>query len=282
MIIHEQPVEFYINKLKNKEYFSFPGFSDAEWLAMEKTRIRLNENNGIGNRTGGGQLYTENIGNSLIDAFKVDSPNYYRAIPLGMYEEDWVYGKKRMELLMEHIGVDHQKMEFYERDEVTDVLASRGGIGPWIKQLREMDVVFVSNSFVRNIDYFLPYKHFIEIPKLDIYEEEDWLNKYSQKILDYGKPAVYVFAAGFAAAPLISKVHDKIPGSFFLDLGSIWDCFVGIGNQRGWRGEIYADKDKWWKWLDIVLEGIPYDKKRAEEVLEIGLNRERIKGLENG
>ena len=279
--INQHPVDFYINKLKNNEYFSMPGFSDAEWLAMEKTRIRPDENNGLGNRTGGGQLYTETIGNQLTDAMRIYDDNYYKMIPLGMWEEKWIYGKDRMERFLSENGIE-PPWEFYERDEVTDVLASRAGIGPWIQQLRQMDVVFVSNSFVRNIDYFMPYKHFIEIPKLDVYTEDGWLEKYSRQILDYGKPAVYVFAAGFAAAPLISAVHGKIPNSFFLDLGSIWDCFVGIGNQRGWRKELYDDLDKWQMWLDTVLEGIDYDQARAEEVRDIGLNRDRIKGLENG
>src|SRR3990167_8251539 len=200
--INQHPVDFYISKLKNNEYFSMPGFSDAEWLAMEKTRIRPEENKGIGNRTGGGQLYTETIGNQLIDAMKIYDDNYYKMIPLGMWEEKWIYGKDRMERFLSENNIK-EPWEFYERDEVTDVLASRGGIGPWIQQLRQMDVVFVSNSFVRNINYFMPYKHFVEIPKLDVYTEENWLEKYSQQILDYGKPAVYVFAAGFAAAPLI-------------------------------------------------------------------------------
>src|SRR3990167_4518925 len=144
--------------------------------------------------------------------------------------------------------------EFYERDMVTDECARDALIGPWIRQLREMDVVLVSNSYVSKIQYFLPYKHFVEIPKLDTYLEEDWLNKYTKKILEYGKPAAYIFSAGFAAAPMIGRLHGKIHNSFFLDLGSIWDCFVGIGNQRGWREALFPNRTKWREWRDKVLE----------------------------
>lgn len=265
-----------MEKLKNNEYFSFAGFSDAEWLAMEKSRI------GNDNRTGGGQLYTEIIGDNLLSALKFSAPNYYKAAPLCMYDEDWVYGARRMVKLLIQNKIPEKEWVFYERDMVTDDLARLKGIGVWIKQLREMDTVFVSNKFVKNIKYFMPYKHFVEIPKLDVYEEKDWLNKYSQKVLDYGRPAAYIFSAGFAAAPLIANLHGKIPNSWFLDLGSIWDCFTGIGEQRGWRRELYQDLDKWREWLDTVLEGIDYDKVEAERVREEGRNRIKIKGLENG
>lgn len=276
IIFNQKPVGWYVEKLKNKEYFSFAGFSDAEWLAMEKSRI------GNDNRTGGGQLYTERIADDLLSALRLSDPTYLKAAPLCMYDEKWVYGAVRMvRFLMEH-KIPEKDWVFYERDMVTDDLARLKGIGAWIKQLREMDTVFVSNKYVANIKYFMPYKHFVEIPKLDVYEEEDWLNKYSQKVLDYGKPAVYIFSAGFAAAPLVARLHGKIPNSWFLDLGSIWDCFTGIGSQRGWRGELYGNLDNWRNWLETVLEGIDYDKAEAERVRDEGFNRVKIKGLENG
>lgn len=282
MILHEHPIEFYIDKLKNNEYFSMSGFSDAEWLAMEKSRIRPKENNGLGNRTGGGQLYTHNIGDALREALKVKGDNYYKMVPECMVTHDWVYGKPRMEQFMKEQNIPEEDRVFYERDQVTDDLAREAGLNPLIKQLIKMDVVFISNSFVKNIKYFMPYKHFIEIPKLDVYEEEDWLNKYTQKVLDYGKPSVYIFSAGFAAAPMIGRLHGKIPSSFFLDLGSMWDCFVGVGNQRGWRAELYANSERWWNWIETNLRDIEYNSQTASRVKSKGLNRKLIKGLENG
>ncbi|MDZ4209631.1 MAG: hypothetical protein U1C56_00460 [Candidatus Curtissbacteria bacterium] len=271
--IRKEPVEFYINKLKNRDYFSFPGFSDAEWLAMEKCK-------GDGEtRTGGGQLFTHLIGDQLTEALRINEPNYLKAIPVGMWEEKWIFGAERMEKFLTENNIP-EPWEFYERDMVTDECARDGLIGEWIKQLKEMDVVLISNKFVSEIKYFLPYKHFVEIPKLNVYMEENWLERYTNKILGYGKPAVYIFSAGFAAAPLIGNLHGKIPNSFFLDLGSIWDCFVGIGNQRGWRGELYNDRARWKDWIKRVLGEVDMDY--AEMILEKGLNRKRINNLENG
>ena len=238
-------IDWYINRLKNNEYYSFPGFSDAEWIAMEKDRIGL--------RTGGHQIYTEDIGNALIDALRLDKPNYLRAVPKCLEEKQW-YGEERMDRWMDTWGIKNKT--FYERDEITDELAKKGLLNSFIKQLTIMDTVVISNKYVRDIKKFLPYKHYIEIPKLDVYTEEGWLEKYTQKVLDYGKPAVYLFSAGFAAAPFIAKLHGKIPNSFFLDVGSIWDAFCGIGGQRGWRAELYEDPKKLKQWKEQQLKGL--------------------------
>lgn len=270
----EHPVEWYVEKLKNNEYFSFSGFSDAEWLAMEKCKVDGKQ------RTGGGQLYTNLIGDQLVDALKVSDESYYKAAPLCMYEHDWVYGARRMAKFMSSVGLPSKDWVFYERDMVTDDLARAGGINPWIKQLREMDVCFVSNKYVANISYFMPYKRFVEIPKLDVYEEEDWLNRYTREILKE-KHEVYVFAAGFAAAPLIGALHGATD-AFFLDLGSMWDGFVGIGSSRGWRKELYEDEPRWEEWVNKVLEGIPFDMGEAKRVRDIGFNREKVIDHENG
>ena len=273
--IHKEPLNFYVDKLKKGEYFSFPGFSDAEWLAMEK--CKGNEET----RTGGGQFFTHLIGDQLTEALKINEPNYFKAVPIGMWEEKWVYGAERMEKFLGENNIP-EPWEFYERDMVTDECARDALIGPWIRQLRKMDVVLISNKFVSEIKYFLPYKYFVEIPKLNVYMEENWLERYVKKILDYGKPAVYIFSAGFAAAPLIGKLHGKIPNSWFLDLGSIWDAFVGIGNQRGWRAALYEKRWIWHEWIKLVLKDIEFDMKWAESILENGLNRKRINNLENG
>lgn len=273
---NQKGVGWYVDKLKNNDYFSFPGFSDAEWLAMEKCKV------GNGQRTGGGQLYTELIGDQLTEALRFSKKNYLKAAPLCMHDLQWVYGGMRMvQFLVDH-NIPQKDWEFWERDMVTDDLARAAGINPWIKQLREMDVVFISNKWVRNINYFMPYKHYVEIPKLDVYTEENWIDKYVEKIMEYGKPAVYVFAAGFAAAPLIHHMHGKIPNSWFLDLGSMWDCFVGIGSQRGWRAELYQSPSRWEEWITKVLDGIPFDMEEAKRIRDIGLNRDKLYGHENG
>src|SRR3990167_2807913 len=214
----------------------------------------------IGERTGGHKTYTRKIGDELKGALlsHQDDPSYMKAIPDCIINPTW-YGIERMIRNMDDWGLQVEAREFWERDYVTDELAKKSGLNPFIKQLREMDTVVISNQYVLNIKSFLSYKHYVEIPKIDIYLEKNWLKKYTKKILDYGKPAVYLYSAGFAAAQMIAEVHGKIPNSFHLDVGSIWDCFVGIGDQRGWRKELYDDPLKWEEWIRINLEGIEHE-----------------------
>src|SRR3990167_3275043 len=247
MKLNTQSIGFYIEKLKNKEYYSFPGFSDAEWICMDEPKI--------GERTGGHQTYTRKIGDELKEALLAhqDDPSYMKAIPDCIINPTW-YGIERMIKNMDDWGVGVEAREFWERDSVTDDLARAANLNEFIRQLREMPTVIIGNKYIRIIEKFLPYEYFIEIPKIDVYLENQWLEKYAGKIIEYNKPAVYLYSAGFAAAPLIARVHGLIPNSFHLDVGSIWDCFPGIGDQRGWRKELYDDPPRWEEWIQNNLE----------------------------
>jgi len=89
MKLNTQSIGFYIEKLKNKEYYSFPGFSDAEWICMDEPKI--------GERTGGHQTYTRKIGDELKEALLAhqDDPSYMKAIPDCIINPTW-YGIERM------------------------------------------------------------------------------------------------------------------------------------------------------------------------------------------
>jgi hypothetical protein len=71
----------------------------------------------------------------------------------------------------------------------------------------------------------------------------------------YGKSAVYCVSAGVSAAIIIDQLHDTLPDSCLLDCGSIWDAFVGIGGQRQWRAELYANPKAWERWKRKNLYG---------------------------
>lgn len=62
MQIIERPIEYYVNRIKNKDYFSFPGYGDSAWICMLKEKVRL------GTRSGFGMLHTEETGDALIES----------------------------------------------------------------------------------------------------------------------------------------------------------------------------------------------------------------------
>lgn len=244
MIILEKELSWYISRLQSNQTFSFAGYSDAEWLAMEQTHH--------GDHTALGQTWTPWIGEQLLKTLREPKgPDYLHAAPKCI-EQGNVFGTERIEKIMAGIG---REIEWYERDMVTDDLAAAGGLNPLIKQLREMDVVFVGHDAMANLD-FLHTKKFVPISTPNFHMERYGIPWVERELLEYGKPGVYIFAAGMSAAVLIHRLHGKIPGAFLLDLGSMWDTFVGTGAQRGWRFKLYNDPKIYKEWLDKCLAGV--------------------------
>ena len=60
-----------------------------------------------------------------------------------------------------------------------------------------------------------------------------------------------LISAGLPAALIAQRIQIALGDVFALDLGSIWDAFVGIGAQRGWRREMYEDEAKYAEWKEL-------------------------------
>jgi hypothetical protein len=64
----------------------------------------------------------------------------------------------------------------------------------------------------------------IRIPEKNAHLSKHGIYRY---IFNYGHPGVYLFSAGMAANVFVADLHGIIPNSFFIDVGHIWDVFVG-------------------------------------------------------
>jgi len=145
---------------------------------------------------------------------------------------------------------------FYERDMVTDDLARDAGLYPFISQLQEMDVYIISNFRLRDL-HFLKYKKFFELDSdYNFHMRKGAIDEMVNRILDFGKPGVYLFSCGMSDAVMIHKLHNKIKNAFLLDCGSIWDAFLGHGGNRTWRQELYKDPRKLEEWKRKNLHGV--------------------------
>ncbi|GAI08398.1 unnamed protein product, partial [marine sediment metagenome] len=125
---------------------------------------------------------------------------------------------------------------------------------PLIQQLRKMNVVIISNKALRKLD-FLKYDKFIEIGYPNCYLDGTLDNAYIEA-MKYNKPGVYILACGIPAILLAQKLHGKIKDSWFIDTGSIWDTFVGIGAQRPTRRYLYSHPKEYQEWLDKNLKNL--------------------------
>jgi hypothetical protein len=129
-----------------------------------------------------------------------------------------------------------------------------GGLVPFIQQLKEMKTCIISNESLRKLT-FLEYDQFIEVAYPNCLPDVERVIRQAQEI---GEGYVYLISAGMPAVLMSQGIHSVLDNVFALDLGSIWDAFVRIGAQRGWRRELYEDKNKYNSWLELyqsVLEG---------------------------
>ena len=245
-MIVQKPIEFFIAKLKANKTFSMVGYSDAEWFSVLKYRI--------GDTTGLGQLIDTKTGDRLREVLvrRANEPKFLFAVPNCLWEISCYVGNSigpQIEEVIKDLGIT-----FYERDMLTDTLAEQANLYPFIHQLQQMDTVVIGPEQLRGLD-FLGYKHFIEISTPNLHMEHNGIENTVQRVMDYGKPAVYLVSAGVSAAITIDALHNKIPSSFFIDCGSIWDAFVGIGGQREWRRKLYSNPEALAKWRSDNLNG---------------------------
>ena len=236
MRIHTKDLSWYIKKLKNREYFSQGMYGDGEWIGIFDRKT--------GRANAEGTIYTQELRDALRESLNFESDNFIFSIP-DVLQTDEVFGPHKIDDYLIKHGLE---IEGYEKD-VWDIASREAELAPLIQQLRKMNVCFVGNQdFIGKLDFINVWVP-LDYPNC-FYQRKDIKNKIcSGRHFD-----VYLFAAGLPAAVFVQDVCKSKPNSFFIDVGSIFDGLIGIGAQRGWRAELYADKIKYRKWLEKNLK----------------------------
>jgi hypothetical protein len=137
-------------------------------------------------------------------------------------EPDFLYGMLRvLPTDMARITNTFPK-DWHDAEMFADMLVE-GKLGPLIRALRKKNVVLVSSR-----KKWFDECHWIETSDNDTHKDKDDIIK---RVLEYGKPAVYLFSCGMSASVLVSELHGKIPNSFFINIGSMFDVFFGLRNR---------------------------------------------------
>ncbi len=231
-MIHEYPIDFYIDKLKRQEYFCLPGYSDAEFYSMMGIRI--------GSKTGLGQILSKEHGVKLLDVMKrrQNDPRWLFAIPKCLW--DLPYFSKPYLTIDKYLERNRLDIEAYERDMILDDLAKNAGLHPFIKQLQQMDTVLIGpKEFSDGCLSFLNFKFNYEIPTPNLHMNSEYLEWVTTR--NVGKWKTILVSAGVSAPIIIDRMYETYPDNFYIDCGSIWDAFVGIGGQRQWRADLYQN-----------------------------------------
>ncbi len=233
MKIHEYPIAWYTAKLSLGEHFSMGMYGDAEWLCVFKNKI--------GGRNAENTIYTGPLCDALAESLNYENPAFLFSTPEVLRTPEFADFASRIDALT--------SIEFVEKD-CWDLEVRTGGLVDFIKQLQSMKTCVISNTHLRRLA-FLGYDEFIEVSYPNCFDE---VGPVVEQAIEIGPGYVYLISAGLPAALIAQRIQIALGDVFALDLGSIWDAFVGIGAQRGWRKEIYEDEAKYAEWKELYRE----------------------------
>lgn len=206
-------LQFYVDKLKNGEKFSLARYGDGEMLCM------WGRHGGNSN----GCRYSPELREALLKSMEhFNDPRF-------------IYGMQRvLPGDKERFEKEYPNIEFYDTEIFSEAVAN-GELYPLIEQLKKMNVIVIGNSSIKDFVKKQFNCVFIEVPPSNAFDEE-----FS---LPYVENGVYLFSAGMASNAWISALHDSIDG-WLIDLGHIWDPFVGNMSRCDLEGKTIEDIEK--------------------------------------
>ena len=212
-------LQYYVDKLKNGEKFSLARYGDGEMLCMW----------GKQGQNSNGCRYSPELREALLDSMKYkDDPSF-------------IYGMQRvLPKDKERFEKEYPDIEFYDTEIFSEAVAN-GELYPLIEQLRRMPTVIIGNKSIKPIKGLLNSAEFIEVSSSNSYDERERIIGW---IKDIGHNYTFLFSCGMAANAFISELHKELPHANLIDLGHIWDPFVGLMSRCDLEGKTKEDIEK--------------------------------------
>jgi hypothetical protein len=219
MIKEDNNAQFYINKLKNGEYFSFTRWGDGEWFCT----VGVNGQNCDGHR------YFPEMSSDLQKALK-NNKGYYKAV--------WptTHGQiqRNLPLIQNYLKTNEIDVNWVNAI-VWEDLVIREDINELTDTLGNMNFVIVSEASKRDLP--IKYIDFIEIPKVNCYLEKDRIKNDMIAMTEKYDNVVFGLSASMMTNAIVDELYDVIGNKcWMIDFGSIWDPFIG-NNIRSYHRE---------------------------------------------
>lgn len=210
MNIINNNVDFYINKLKNNEFFSFTRWGDGEWLCAAGTQGMNCDKH----------IYFPELRDGLNNAL-VNNKNYYKAT------WDINHGQiaKVLPMITNHLKNLNVDINWVNAI-IWEKLPVDGDLNKLVEQLEKMNFVIVSNK--KNRDLEINYTDYIEIPSVNCFLDKERIKQEMINMTEKYDNIVFGLSASMATNVIVDELYDIIGDKcFMVDFGSIWDPFVG-------------------------------------------------------
>lgn len=220
MKVRTHTLDFYVSRIEAREPFAFIRYGDGEFSAIFRDRKRTSSRSQDLTVAGLGQMMAK----SVIKSHEAD--NYFPALrrtAMKPYIRQWL-DDKVPNLIW------HDCTTFYKA-------SKHGSLYPFVKAVRELGwpVVVLGPERLKSLDgRVFDIAKFIQIPNKDCWAQRGRVIKELRAVQG---PAFFTLTAGPAAKPWCWQLYATHEDSFIIDLGSLWDPYVGK-KSRSYHGKV--------------------------------------------
>ena len=228
------PVEYYLDKIRNNEPFSFIRIGDGEVICLIPNYLTENCD---------GSRFLPELKQPMMQIFKNQYPYYHCLLDCSFD----LNGDKFRKFLEETCP----DMDFYD-GEIWQKLSFDGRIDELIKAINPYTPCFVGGSHLRNIKYMygLDSIRFIETPSKDSFLQHNRI--LGDIIMMYNSGCrFFALSTGYTTKILIDNLFKHIGhDTFMVDFGSLFDPYCGVLSRNNM---VVVGKSKFQEDTNLIL-----------------------------
>ena len=250
MAVTDLPLSWYRERIERGEPFSSLLYGDGEFrvLLTECTGRRFTQYQ---------ELVTPGLEMELWNSLLNPDANIVRGTDAHLLEW-WTYKGQDIQVIKDigeriNCALEKRKVHVdWVNGVIWDTAVRSGQLGSFLRCLKGKKVTLVGNPALLHVPFLSLVQSFVPVPESNAAAHLDEL----ENLVSHCGEGIYLLCMGLGAIPLIMRLRRRCMAATYLDLGSTFDVFVGLGKHRGWRQELYADPTKLQTVIAANMKGI--------------------------
>lgn len=246
MNVNPLPLNWFVNRLRDSEPFTFARYGDGEWLTILGFYGITNSN---------GCTFTKALSDDMRAALARHNDYHHAILKIARRKREVPYQGNQHpyggSVIDKWLKDNEIALDWYNGDVLLEE-SLEGKLFPLIEQIREKRVLYVGNHRLKGLNMrgigFFPYTAYIEPPPQNAHEViDDILYDVYRAIRKY-KIDFIGWSSGLAAKVMIDEVYMRFPEVTQIDFGSMFDgYFRAMPNvlPAGSRSYIRKGKHDW-------------------------------------